>query len=218
MNRTVSVLSILGLAACTHALVIDNFSVGQADIQLTTTGQTATRTVVGAFAGFDRRTTFAEMQASLLNQPLDVKIAGNSLGLVNSGSGSDGFVQLSYFTAGVRTIDLSEFDRFRIHFAENTRDLNLKFGVVTSGGAGVAIGQNLLIAAGTTGVVEIDRGLVAFDTGADWSKVDELVFQFDPMSGGDFAIASVEAVPEPATIALVAIGIAGIARRRRARN
>ncbi len=58
---------------------------------------------------------------------------------------------------------------------------------------------------------------VTFDfTGATLlGQVDSIEFDFYNEAGGDFAIGGIQAVPEPASIALLAIGIASLARRRR---
>ncbi|MEI7576314.1 MAG: PEP-CTERM sorting domain-containing protein [Armatimonadota bacterium] len=47
------------------------------------------------------------------------------------------------------------------------------------------------------------------------TDVDAIVFDFDPSAGGDFSLTTVQAVPEPASIAVLGLGIAALKRRRK---
>lgn len=59
---------------------------------------------------------------------------------------------------------------------------------------------------------------ILFDFSTDAANlvdVDSIKIDFDPAPGGDFALTTVQAVPEPASFAVIGVGVAALLRRRR---
>lgn len=215
MKKAILIAAVVSAVAAAQAVILDDFTVSQADIQLTSAGSVDTRFAAGSFFGFDTRWTFARLDASPFNQPLDVKLQGNGLGIVNSGVGTDAYIQLNYFTSGSNTVNLSGIDTMKISFADNTRDLTVFWAAWSDNYSNLAIGSQSIVAADFTGEHELDLTSTTSNSGVNMAALDEFAFIFDPKAGGDFSITQIDAVPEPGTIGALLVGLGALARRRR---
>lgn len=110
--------------------------------------------------------------------------------------------------------DLSgmSLDGLAINFLSNDLDLEYEITVVSAEGANTAR-ANGVIGSGVdfTSVVPF----ASFVGTVDLADVDQIIWEFDAAPNGDFAISSVGAVPEPGTMAVLALGAAALLRRRR---
>lgn len=214
------ILFLLASAVAARADVIDNFSTG-AFMQSITTG-TFVLTQAGAMSTGER-----DVQMNVLGNPfnqfLDVSV-GSGMNVVSNGFGVVSKVTLQYDVNGDEvgntgagkvltnsgsgsSIGLGANPIVRLNFAGN--DLAVTARVVLRN-SGAVIGEAVGIKnPGGAGVLDLVLGSAAM------SSADSISIEFSADPSGDFALTSVEAVPEPATMAALGIGVAAMMRRRR---
>ena len=119
---------------------------------------------------------------------------------------------------GTRDYHCRLIGRFlRFLAARNDLPNDVKVYVGTWTGTAYNISTNSLVAAGgnQSNPFSLLVPFAGFAGTATWTDVDVIVFEFDNSPSGDFAIERFEAVPEPASLLSLAIGISAIAVRRR---
>jgi len=109
-------------------------------------------------------------------------------------------------------LDLSSTMSLQLSFFSNDLALPITAKIWTNGNANV-YSKSLVFGAlipATTGIASFD-----FSGVGDLTDVDAISFEFDPTSGGDFTLVKVSSVPEPASLAGIALGLVAFARRKK---
>jgi hypothetical protein len=216
MKRFAWIGIVAGLAAAAPALVIDPFT----DVQTIarTTQGTTTETVAGAMVGGSRRTS-QTLLAGIGGVPISAttRVLDGWLDHASS-SYSITALALTYGrngTAGSLNLDWSAFDRFTLSFWYNDlAPTNVTIRVESNDGA------NSSELTQVVPVVNNPSHLVTwtfanFVGDANFADVDSVRITFSPQEAGDFLVRDFQVVPEPATMAALAIGVGALLARRR---
>ncbi len=214
-------LVILAVAAVSQATIIDDFTTGEYTNAITSGISLGYQT--GSMLGGARGTYM-----QVLNNPLGVPSLNlmilNGMSITSSGTLLEGRVQLGYGylidNGQIGTQDLNhDFtgeSAFKVDFLANDLPLTMN---VYAGDYETTMAQATVNVAG--GEVDPFTVLVPFSSFAgsvNWNDVDQVVFEFITSPSGDFALSNIQSVPEPASIAALALGgVALINRRRRNR-
>ncbi len=220
-------LIILGLAAATvagaQAVVLDDFTTGAYSVEIgPAVGSSDLHFQAASVIGGIRATYL-----KILQNPRNGKLAmqtgpidGFGFHSVAADNRLVGFTQLGYgfSTSSVGSNPLnanwSGLNKLNVNFDSNDLDLSMMVTVVSN----VEGSFNFIQ---TSRTVLGGRPATAFTESFDLSglaqrnDVDAVLLEFTTSPGGDFALTSVEAVPEPASIAAIALGALGILGRRR---
>lgn len=218
MKKGLILLAFAAAFGSAHALVIDDFTTGPYSVSLQVGDDLAFQ--AAAVPG-DERTTYLSVQANPLSQFADLSVGGG-FGVVSSGTLADVFTQLGYgytsdgsggYLLDDMDLDLSGEDRFRVVFEAN--DLAQTMTIAVNPFDGDASFVDVAVPGGISSSTIVDVPFALFTS--DMSDINQLVFQFDTPASGDFAISSVQAVPEPGTLAGLSLAGLAILRRRRSR-
>lgn len=222
--RVASITSMALVAAASQALLIDDFTTGPYSVSLVTPSAMDTAFQTAAVPGSTRTTRlFVESNPLLVQINLTV---GSGFAISDSGTMGDNWVRVGYGyenngSGGLATdpldMNLTALNAFKIDFRSNDLPNDVKVYVGTWTGTAYNISTNSLVAAGgnQSNPFSLLVPFAGFAGTATWTDVDVIVFEFDNSPSGDFAIERFEAVPEPASLLSLAIGISAIAVRRR---
>lgn len=226
--RVYAALGAIAVAGAAHAFVIDDFTTGAYSVTLVTPGSTDT-----AFRGANVlggiRTTRLTVESNPLFREITLDV-GNHFAISDSGTLADSHVRVGYGYAeapggGLQVnelnLDLSGQSAFLVDFLANDLNNDVTVYIGTWNGSSLNLSTVSAVAIGDGGAAPSTLSLPTSGLSgtASLSNVDVLVFQFDNQASGDFALSGFAAVPEPASMMAIGIGITGlIARRRRNRK
>ncbi|MCO5297092.1 MAG: PEP-CTERM sorting domain-containing protein [Fimbriimonadaceae bacterium] len=207
------------------AVLIDNFITAQS---LTITGQGVllnNRVATGANTLGGTRQLYGINDVNPHGLVTQVDL-GSGFGFIASGPRVDARVELSYgFTVAGALADLNADltaggnDRFRFAFDSNDQDVTVNIFLTSSTGTGgnTPLAFTQVVAGGrpTTAFTEDILFSSILINAASLADVDQIYIQFDTAPAGDVALTRLEAVPEPATMAVLASGALALLRRRR---
>lgn len=216
-------MGFLAVAASSQAILIDDFTTGSATtgFQDAIGSYSSLTPAVGALGG-DRY-----LQMDITANPLQGAARARtqaSFGVfsVSSEADVDTAITLGYGYASVAgpagsdplNIDFSSNPLVKLVFRSNDITLPTTVKLITNGGAS-SFSRSLNVSGG---IVPASPTTFTFDFTADaasLSDVDGIVLSFDTAPDGDFAVTNISAVPEPASMAAITVGIAAMLRRRR---
>lgn len=217
--RKIWLIALAALASVSNALVLDDFSTGDSN-SVITTGTASTYTAAAVPGGFRYTTHLITANPLNLSNSITVingilafssKTSVDAIGGIGWGVDASGNVGSNDLNANLAT-----FDRFRLNILSNDLPATGEFfvrsasqftGSFVSGGTFNIPGNAIL----TNQSVDV---LFSSFAGFNFSDVDSIALVLDTPASGDLVLDSFEAVPEPATMAILA-GAAFFASRRR---
>ncbi len=231
MKRTGATLGLIAASAASSlaTIVIDDFATG-AYFRSISSGSAVESQAGGMLGG--QRDTLLRIQTPGANPLLTLEmLIGGGIQFSSSAATVDGMCGLQWDgnggaaeevgvvpgfadfndIAGLGMSFLGE-DRFRVQFLYADQTMAIQM-VVRSGGIDY-VANHLY----TYSVVnDHDDFLFSEFAGANMGAVQSVTVRFDPPTSGDFALLGVAAVPEPGSLAALALGALVLARKRRSR-
>lgn len=210
--------AILAVAPANALVMIDDFSSGAASSSLTSGSQYFMQngTMVGG-----KRVVFIQVTSNAFGLSLDVDTNSGALS-INSQSGVNGLGAIGYgltMTGPNSTaysdlnLNLSAENRFEIRTLSRDGDLTVRMNVRNGNGTNFTVTQTLL--GNSVNTPELLTFNFSSFTGVNFADVDQIQVDFDTADSGDVAVDYVQAVPEPATMAVLGAAAALAAARRR---
>ncbi len=217
--KTFAIIALLGVATVSHALMIDDFSTGDINDKIFNLSNNMTYT--GASVPGGNRWVYHEITSNPLSLShstivINGVFASDNKTQVDSntiiGYGSDA---AGNFTAGTDlNLDLTGLDSFKINILSNDQPATLQIRLRTNSGALISSALHAI----TPGMV-LTPQMVSINFsefgGADFSDVDSIGIYLDSTASGDTVIDSFEAVPEPASMIALGLGVAALISRKR---
>lgn len=223
--RLLALATVIGMASVAPALIIDSFTDG--DVSLVVSGGAGLANLGPATTLGGSRATWIGQNTFTGNRTSTLDISGGSFSVDNS-FGTSSSASLGYGVSFVQNgggfgidpnanFNLSAFDTYRFHFEGNDQPLTVYVGLYTDGGlSGLILSKNVAGGQFAPFVFDVTLADIFSSFGTyDLSDVDQLRFDFIASNAGDFALSHIEAVPEPATMAILGLGVAALGRRRR---
>lgn len=224
MKKSAFLLAFGVVAASSQAQMVDNFSVPFAFSMAAATSWVGVSTPPPGVVLTGERDIEMAITANPNVQFLDLTINAG-LSITSSGFGTDSRVKLQYDGVGDeagntgfgKTLTNSSSsagflgagnDRVRLNWLGNDLDVTA---TVELRAGGSLIASSSLLRAGGSGAGAQDH----FFTVANIAAADSLTVVLDGVPSADFALRSIETVPEPATLAALGVGAAALMRRRK---
>jgi hypothetical protein len=218
--KRVFAFAILAVAGSAQATLLDDFNSGPGSDSITSGTRFSTQS--GTMVGGDRMDALA-----VDSNPNGVSfgyIVANGLVSGSAGARLAGRYESDYgysnvtptsFSFDDMNLNLSADSRFVVDFNSNDQPANLAILIQTNGGGFRSV--NHAIAGGRATTPFTETILFSEFTGVNFADIDQLVLHLDVSASGDVAIDQFSSVPEPATMACLALGAAGLITRRRRR-
>lgn len=205
----------VALASLGHAstLLTDDFTVGISDIVMPGSVDYEAKTVdLGQDLLGYRSLSAANFHGSS-GQTFTVSCGSGSLSATGTGD-AFGLMELSYHQRPSGDSDLSNASSVTFDVAANTASTTVALGIY-SGGYTHLSGKQITLDPGTTGRQTIRFADVLGDP-LIANHVDSLFLDFNTSSGGRINLSrlTVEAVPEPASLLVLSLGVVPLLRRR----
>jgi hypothetical protein len=207
-------------ASSAHAIMFDDFSTGALDLQLNPPTTFLDGNRVGSMVGGNAYHAIVEeanpdsgrsrMRVNLISGVLSVSNEDlvDTVSIVGYGADPAGVFNPSEDL----NLNLSGQDRFRLTFRSNDLPMVLTTEVFDAESFYTSVNTSQIVAAGNNFTVDV---LFSSLGGYNFGDLDAVAFVFDTPASGDFALTSIEAVPEPATLAVLGLGAAALMRRRK---
>lgn len=218
-------LVLIGLtvaAASANAVLVDDFLTGSYNSGAFTSGTQSAWTSASSAIGGIRYTALTITANPLVGDAKTRVITTPGVLEVSTDADVDTALTLGYGYASSSTtaassplnLDLTGNSLIAVNFRTNDVAQPASVTIYTNGGAS-SFTRNLAIAGG---IVSASPQTYVFDFSSDAANlgdVDGISFSFDPTAGGDFSLNSINAVPEPMSLAVLSIGAAALLRRKK---
>lgn len=210
------------LAVSAHAVIIDDFDTGAYNSGYVTSGTVHGWTAAASALGGIRYTKLTVTDNPLIGDARTRVLTGPNILEVSSDTDLDAEYWLGFgFANSDANVASNPLNTnfglnplIELNFRSNDQAQPVTVTLHTNGGAN-SYSRLLNIAGGITSVSPVTYTFDFSSDAALLGDVDGVTIYFDPQAGGDFALNSVNAVPEPASMIAIAVGAAAMIRRRK---
>jgi len=216
--KTYAIIALLGVATVSHAIMIDDFSTGNVNDPLSS-GSNITHTAAAVPGGF--RTISHTIEDNPLNLSHSVVVI-NGIFASDNKTLVDSITNVGYGFTSIGNLgpelnlNLSSESQFKFTILSNDLPANLSVrvwnGATSFTSLAHAITPNMVM---MTQEITIDFSEFGL---ANFSDIDAIAFDLDSSASGDTVIDSFEAVPEPASMIALGLGVAALISRKRKGN
>ncbi len=230
MARTFLLIAGLTLASASQAFFLDDFSTGDYNSNYFSSG-----TVSGWVPSAGAVGGIRYLSTTITNNPLGGDARArvvSSAGIYAVGTESQveitstlgyGFANASNsISSNPLNLDMSSNHILRLTFTSNdvaqTVYATIQGTDLNSGVNNFTVAVNVPGGITPSNPLDVDFDFSTVDPGyllGPFSDIDGIAFDFNPAPGGDFSLTTVQAVPEPASMAVLAIGLVALKRRRK---
>jgi len=214
------ILSMVAVAGVANASVLDMFTTADS-ISISSGTWVSTASGAGILGG--QRDIEAKVTNNPFNQQLDVTVLPAGFAVVSNGFAVESEVRLQYdrtdeagntgagkvLTNGGTGASLlgGGNNKFEIAFVDNDKQVQVD-AILRKNGAILSSGSAIQPAMGGASILTLNMNA------ADMAQADSITFLFKADASGDFGVSRINAVPEPAALAGLAIGLVAIVSRR----